>query len=167
MAEDQRNTFIMLSGATLAIPAVVSFFKQPLIFPIVLSVATGMSLMYHHNEEQKFEDLDQIWASFTMLIGALGFLLIMKQYGTFHWRTVGIVLTGIAALVLFFQQDYRETDVVKRDGNYELYHALWHTFASASILIIVMTPIRWSDLSSNFFDVVKDGSKRRMFVPQQ
>ena len=150
---------VLITAASMGVPAIVSTVKMPMFYTVLLANSTVWSMMYHSKHEQQFQSLDEFWANLLVFISAIMYNLVFLSYGPTHWRSIAATLLGIVALVMFFTNGYAEKGKTTEDiEHYDLYHSLWHGFASLTILVIVTSDIKMNDV-----DVTYSQFFKRMF----
>jgi hypothetical protein len=144
---------LVLSSATLAIPAFVSWRKQPPVYAVILGTAAFFSFMYHLTAEDQFEAADQDvnWANIVIVVMELHLLI---NFYNFYFRPLGgkrdwdgmvkyVILPVMFALAGagLFMFGGRMTEGGKRPSTYNVFHISWHVLTSLAALFIVCAPV--------------------------
>lgn len=142
------RTYLKISSALMFIPAIISLKTQPVIFSIVLFMASIFSTLYHVSDECNHATSDEIWASLTLMLILVMSLRLSAELGFFHWRVGSIWALGIIAIVAYMTHGCRnDTSVTSHE--YEMWHSIWHTFAAAAATLVIM---KKSNISFNSDD---------------
>ena len=121
------DAFVMTSSAFLFVPAGIAGWRQQTPVFVALFGGALFSTLYHAYDEQRFEMLDVVWASFSVVAALLVWLAGWKRYGPTHWRSWVPIALGLAAMIIFFVKgSYEHTeDVENRPDDYEVFHSMW------------------------------------------
>lgn len=133
------KAWVVSSSALFFIPTVLSAFTQHIIVFVVLFMTSIFSTLYHAYDEEKFETIDTIFASFSMLLSIMLTFGLGVQYKKAKTgstekkillgRLLCVVIFGVAALTVYFVggSDLSSNDDTENE-QYDILHGLWHAF---------------------------------------
>jgi hypothetical protein len=83
--------------------------------------------------------------------------VLSGSYSPWNWRIIIPSIFGLIGMSMFFFGGQAEDAAeAERDPNYPLYHSLWHLFMSIAALVIVWTPVDFSQSQQSYVQVYKN-----------
>ena len=159
------KALVVSSSALFFIPTIISAFTQHLMIFVILFMTSLFSTLYHSFDEEKFETIDTIFASLSLILAilltfALGLQYKMAKSNSFEKkqllaRLLIVVIFGVAALVCYFVggSDLSEDDDTDND-HYDALHASWHIGLFVAGTALVAKRIDLSLLNKSLKDIL-------------
>ncbi len=158
---------VIATSALLFLPATVAFVRQAIPVAIVYFGAALFSTLYHSYGEQRYADMDVMWASLAVLVGLVVLALLAARYAFWNWRILVPALCGLAGVTLFFisadHGDDEEDGVSRSDNsNYEILHSIWHGLMTVAGIALLWTPVKLGDIANmSYVDLGRAINKNR------
>lgn len=154
------HPWVIASSALFFIPAVLAFFTQSLIVTIIFVNSATFSTLYHVKNEKQYADLDVVWASLAVAVALVMLAILSLHHAPWNWRVLLPVVFGVAGFVLYFSGGQAsDTCDIENDGDYDVFHSLWHLFVAMAGTTLVLTPVDLSESQLSYLDLAKKISK--------
>lgn len=173
---DGERAHLIASAASLFIPALICYARQPIFYWGLMLPAAVASTLYHITNEDTwtYGQVDVIWSGLVMLLFGLHVWLVSYEYGflrlsaeTFFRVQLPLMFAGAG---LFFYT-YHGSITDTRPRQYELHHSLWHWFTTAASALQFWTQSKnymllFTTSAWQVTRVIVFGQNRRSSVPR-
>lgn len=159
------KALVVSSSALFFIPTIISAFTQHVIIFIILFMTSLFSTLYHSFDEEKFETIDTIFASLSLILAILLTFALGLQYKMakdqstqkkrYLARLIIVVIFGIGALVAYFLggSDLDSDDDTDNE-HYDALHSGWHMGLFVAGTALVAQPINLSILNKSLKEIL-------------